>query len=46
MANAFFMIARLPGLVAHAHEEKTRQKPMRVIDPKDTSYDGPGARHL
>lgn len=46
MANAFFMIARLPGLVAHAHEEKTRYKPMRVVDPKDTGYDGPPLRHL
>jgi citrate synthase len=46
MANAFFMIARLPGLVAHAHEERTRYKPMRVVDPKDTSYDGPPLRHL
>lgn len=46
MANAFFMMARLPGLVAHAYEEKTRYKPMRVVDPKDTSYDGPALRHL
>lgn len=46
MANAFFMIARLPGLVAHAHEERTRYKPMRVVDPKDTGYDGPPLRHL
>lgn len=44
LANAFFMIARLPGLVAHIIEEKTRQKPMRVIDPKDHEYDGPAER--
>jgi citrate synthase len=44
LANAFFMIARLPGLVAHIAEEKTRQKPMRKIDPTDHDYDGPAER--
>jgi citrate synthase len=44
LANAFFMIARLPGLVAHIVEEKTRQKPMRKIDPTDHEYDGPAER--
>ncbi len=44
--NGLFMIARLPGLVAHVHEEKTRQNPMRRIDPVDHSYDGPAARSL
>jgi citrate synthase len=46
LANAFFMIARLPGLVAHAHEEQTRQKPMRRVHPSDVTYDGPAVRHL
>ena len=46
LANAFFMIARLPGLVAHAHEEMTKQKPMRRIHPTDHSYNGPEAREL
>ncbi len=46
LANAFFMIARLPGLVAHVHEERTRFKPMRVIHPKDHVYDGPEDRSL
>ena len=41
LANAFFMIARLPGLVAHIHEEKIRYKPMRRIHPTDVEYDGP-----
>lgn len=44
LANAFFMIARLPGLVAHIVEEKTRQKPMRKIDPSEYDYDGPAER--
>jgi citrate synthase len=45
-ANAFFMIARVPGLVAHIYEEKTRYKPMRKIHPTDVSYDGPEERKL
>lgn len=45
-ANAFFMIARVPGLVAHIYEEKTRYKPMRKIHPTDVSYDGPEEREL
>ena len=46
MMNGLFMIARMPGLVAHVHEEKTRQRPMRRIDPVNHSYDGPAARPL
>ena len=46
LGNALFMIARVPGLVAHAHEERSRQHPMRQIDPKDASYDGPPPRRL
>ena len=45
-ANAFFMIARVPGLVAHIYEEKTRYKPMRKIDPTDVTYDGPEDREI
>ena len=41
LANAFFIIARVPGLVAHIYEEKTRYKPMRKIHPTDVTYDGP-----
>ena len=40
LGNAIFLISRLPGLIAHAHEERTRQAPMRQIDPKDHDYDG------
>ena len=43
LMNGIFMIARVPGLVAHVHEEKTRMKPMRRIDPVDHHYDGPEA---
>jgi citrate synthase len=41
LADAFFMMARVPGLVAHIHEEKMREKPMRRIHPTDIEYDGP-----
>src|ERR1700752_3175207 len=41
LGNAIFLISRMPGLIAHAHEERARQTPMRQIDPKDNEYDGP-----
>ncbi len=41
LANAFFIMARVPGLVAHIREEQTRQRPMRAIHPTDHAYDGP-----
>jgi citrate synthase len=46
LGNAIFLISRLPGLIAHAHEERTRQPAMRQIDPKDHEYDGARARRL
>jgi citrate synthase len=46
LANAFFMLARLPGLIAHVYEEQTRMKPMRYINPKDHEYDGFSERKL
>jgi citrate synthase len=46
LGNAIFLISRLPGLIAHAHEERTRQMPMRQIDPKDHDYDGARERRL
>ena len=46
LGNAIFLISRLPGLIAHAHEERTRHPPMRQLDPKDHDYDGSGERRL
>ncbi len=46
LGNAVFLISRLPGLIAHAHEERTRQTAMRQIDPKDSDYDGSRERRL
>jgi len=46
LANAFFIMARVPGLVAHIHEEQTTMKPMRKIHPTNHHYVGPENRHL
>ncbi|HXW08680.1 MAG TPA: citryl-CoA lyase [Vicinamibacterales bacterium] len=46
VADALFIISRVPGIAAHAEEEKARQRPMRQIDPKDHVYDGPSERRL
>jgi citrate synthase len=46
LGNAFFIIARVTGLAAHAHEETTGQRPMRHIHPTDHEYDGPTPREL
>jgi citrate synthase len=46
IGNAFFIIARVPGLVAHIHEEWTRMRPMRKIHPQDFAYDGPDEREF
>lgn len=40
LANAFFILARIPGLVAHVYEEQTRMRPMRHINSKEHEYDG------
>ena len=46
IGNAFFIISRVPGMVAHFHEERTRMKPMRRIDPENFEYDGPPERSV
>ena len=46
VGNAFFIMARVPGLVAHIYEEKSRMKPMRKIHPQDYEYDGPQEREI
>lgn len=42
-ANALFMIARMPGLLAHVLEERTTQRPMRRIDTAAARYQPPDA---
>lgn len=46
LGNAIFLISRLPGLIAHAHEERTRQKPVRQIDVTSHVYDGARERRV
>ena len=46
LGNAIFLISRLPGLIAHAHEEQTQQARMRQLDPKDHDYAGARERRL
>jgi citrate synthase len=46
LANAVFMVARMAGILAHAHEEITQMPPMRRIDPLDHGYAGPAPRDL
>ena len=46
VANALFIVSRVPGIAAHAREEFERHTPMRQIDPKDHVYDGPSQRRL
>jgi len=46
LGNAIFLVSRLPGLIAHAHEERLRQQPMRQIDPSVHGYDGSRQRRL
>ncbi len=46
LGKGFFIISRVPGLVAHIHEEWTREKPMRKMGPPEYQYDGPGPRQI
>jgi len=45
-ANAFFILARMPGWLAHVLEERARERPMRRLEPSAWAYDGPDERHL
>jgi citrate synthase len=46
LGKGFFIISRTVGLVAQAHEERTREKPMRKLGITDYDYDGPSDRSL
>jgi citrate synthase len=46
LMNGFFIMARVPGLIAQAREEMTREKKMRKIVPGAHTYDGPGPRDV
>jgi citryl-CoA lyase len=46
IANALFIISRVPGIAAQAAEELARERPMRQIDPETHVYDGPTERRM
>ncbi len=46
LGKGFFIISRVPGLLAHAYEEMTRERPMRKLGPPPFEYDGPGEREI
>jgi len=46
LGKGFFIISRVPGLLAHAYEEMTREKPMRQLGNRNFSYDGPAEREI
>lgn len=41
IGKAIFSLARLPGMVAHAYEEVTEEKPYRRFEESDVEYKGP-----
>ncbi|UCC81287.1 MAG: citryl-CoA lyase [Candidatus Zixiibacteriota bacterium] len=46
LGKGFFIISRTVGLIAHAYEELTREKPMRNLGISDYIYDGPPPQEL
>ena len=46
LGNAFFIMSRVAGVVAHVFEEQTTMRPMRHIDSKEHVYDGAPERRL
>jgi len=46
LGKGFFIISRVPGLIAHAYEEMSREKPMRKLGDWNFEYDGPGKREI
>jgi citrate synthase len=46
LGKGFFIMSRMPGLLAHAYEEMTRERPMRKLGPPPFTYDGPPDREI
>ncbi len=46
VGKGIFLIGRAGGLVAHVHEEITRERPMRQIGKMEHQYDGPAEKDL
>ena len=41
LGKAVFALGRLPGMIAHAHEEIVNEKPYRRLEDDDVEYTGP-----
>lgn len=41
LGKAFFILGRLPGIIAHIEEECENEKSYRRLDPEDVDYIGP-----
>jgi citryl-CoA lyase len=46
LGKGFFIISRVPGLIAHAYEEMTTEKPMRKLGNTNYKYSGPPERKI
>ncbi len=46
VGKGFFIIARIPGVVAHIVEEWSREKPFRRLPEGAYEYDGPAVREV
>lgn len=46
LGKGFFIMSRVPGLLAHTYEEMTRERPMRKLGPPPFEYDGPPERKI
>jgi citrate synthase len=46
LGKALYVIGRAPGLVAHVHEEQTRERPYRDVGWRNVRYEGPSSRSL
>ena len=46
LGKGFFIISRVPGLVAHAYEERSLEKPMRSLGDTNYEYRGPEPRKI
>jgi len=46
LGKGFFIISRIPGLIAHAYEENSTQRPMRKLGNINCEYTGPPNRKI
>jgi len=44
LGKAVFSLGRLPGMIAHAYEEATEEKPYRRFEESDVVYKGPAIK--